>query len=144
LLWKFMPVRLPGRGMFASLGVTNSWASFERPAARLRHCPRVRSKPYELNQSLRETFPSRASDKNPSYSVLASPTAGVQNLQIKTIAPRSNSLCPLRCQMRRLKSGKYHPFHISKSNGKKSLPFDLEVGYIYALSFKGRLLLLFI
>jgi hypothetical protein len=49
--------------MFASLGVTNSWASFERPAARLRHCHRVRSKPYELNQSLRETFPSQASDE---------------------------------------------------------------------------------
>jgi hypothetical protein len=42
--------------LFASLGLTDLWASFERMAARLRHCPRVRSKPYKSQQSLHEAI----------------------------------------------------------------------------------------
>jgi hypothetical protein len=72
---------------YAGVWVTNLWASFERPAARLRHCPRVRSKPYKSQQSLREAFPSRAADQKSKLQrgVDAKPLEG-QNPQIKIIA----------------------------------------------------------
>jgi hypothetical protein len=78
--------------MFASLGLTDLWASFERPAARLRHYRRVRSKPYKSQQSLRETFhPPQVADINPTGSVQSPPTRWRQSPQIKIIVPRNGS-----------------------------------------------------